>query len=75
MRKHKDKGVMVNEVYDSKILDLKKEHMDWIIPKVYTIMKDIPGAMLKYLGIKWDAPIKVDIDYGPNWGTMEEYII
>lgn len=73
MKKHRDKGVMVNEVHDSKIFDIKKEYLDWLIPKLYTIIKDIPGAMFKYFGIKWDAPIKVDVESGPDWGNMKTY--
>lgn len=67
MIKHRDKGLMVNEIHDSCILDLKEEHAEKIAAHVQKIMKDVAGSFKTRFGITFNAPIEVDYVIGKNW--------
>jgi DNA polymerase I-like protein with 3'-5' exonuclease and polymerase domains len=65
--KHQDKFLMINEVHDSLILDVRKEHLDFILPKVTNIMEDVQTSFRKHFDIDFNVPIKVDAAIGANW--------
>ena len=67
MMQHRDKGLMVNEIHDSVILDVKKKHAKEITLKVKAILEDVSGSFKEKFNLKFDAPIRVDYNYGKNW--------
>ena len=69
---HRDKCLLINEVHDSVILDVKKSHLDLIIEKVSTILQDVSGSFQKQFGLKFNVPIKVDHCYGSTWKAAKE---
>lgn len=64
---HEDKAMMINEVHDSLILEVDDNHKEFIVSEVEKIMNDVSGGFQKYLGINFDAPIKVDYGSGKTW--------
>lgn len=67
MMSNRDKGLMINEVHDSVILDVKKEHLKEIVSNVKKILEDVPSSFEEAFEIKFDAPIRVDYNSGANW--------
>lgn len=64
---HRDKAVMVNEVHDSLVLDVKKEHLDWTILKVCAILENVNETFQNEFGLDFNVPIKVDYAFGRTW--------
>ena len=64
---HRDKFRLINEVHDSILLDVKKEHLDFTLDKVRAILENIEGNFLKHFKIHFNVPIKVDIHFGQTW--------
>ncbi len=67
MKNHRDKGLMINEIHDSIILDVKKKHAKEITLKVKEILEDVSSSFEETFNLKFDAPIRVDYNYGKNW--------
>lgn len=67
MINHRDKGLMVNEIHDSIVLDVKIEHRDMITREVKEILEDVSGSFKTQLGLEFNAPIRVDTGTGANW--------
>ena len=67
MSQHRDKGLMINEVHDSIVLDVKKKHVKEIAAAVQKILEDVSGSFEEKFNLKFDAPIRVDFKYGKNW--------
>lgn len=64
---HRNKCLMINEVHDSLILDVKKEHLEWTIETVRTILEDVKSTFSYRFDCDFNIPIKVDYSYGRNW--------
>ena len=64
---------MINQVHDSIEFYIKEDKLSLTIPKIVSIMEDIPTAFKKYL--KKNAPFrfKVDVKIGNNFHEMQEY--
>ena len=61
--------VLLN-VHDSLLLDVRSD----FVPECALLVKaSMGGAPRRALG--WDYPFDVDIQIGPNWGSLEEYTI
>ena len=67
----RDKAVMVNEVHDSLILDVKNEYLDLIVEKVCAILERVEEDFEKKLGVKVNVPIKVDVAIGKTWAEAK----
>ena len=68
---HRDKCVMVNEIHDEVLLDIKKEHIDLLLPQIQAILEDMEGGFEETFGMKFNVPILVDIEQGDSWGDCK----
>ncbi|MBI1976538.1 MAG: DNA polymerase I [Candidatus Omnitrophica bacterium] len=57
-----DSIVMILQVHDELVFEVRKEKVDWAIPIVKECMENI---------VRWQVPIAVDIKAGQNWLEME----
>lgn len=64
---HRDKCLIINEVHDSILLDVKKEHLDWTIDTVRAILIDIDKSFRSLFKKRFNVPIQVDVKYGNTW--------
>lgn len=69
---HRDKFLMVNEVHDSSILDMKLEYVDLLIPQIKSILEDVQGEFKRIFDIEFNAPIKVEVSYGKTWKKAKD---
>ena len=67
LQHHRDKCLLINEVHDEVVLDIKKKYMDELLPKVKEILEDVDGSFQKLWGTKFNVPIEVDISHGNSW--------
>lgn len=72
LQNHRDKCRMVNEIHDSLILDVKKEHKELIIKEVHTIMSSVKESLAEVFGLDFNVPIEVDFKSGINWMKAKE---
>lgn len=72
LKKHRDKALMINEVHDSLILDVKKDYVDWTIENVLPILKDVRGLFKDTWGLDFNVPIDVGYKFGKNWLECKE---
>lgn len=72
LQPHRDKCLLINEVHDAVVLDVKKEHLDWTIEKVKSILEDVNSTFEEYFGCEFNVPIKVDYSYGSTWKEAKE---
>lgn len=68
---HRDKALLINEVHDSILLDIKKEHLDWTIGKITAILKDIEASTKEHFNLKFNVPIEVTCSYGDSWAQCK----
>jgi DNA polymerase I-like protein with 3'-5' exonuclease and polymerase domains len=68
---HRDKCLIINEVHDSIILDVKKEHLEWIKSRVCAIMSNVDKMFMKRFKINFNVPIRIDISTGKSWGKCK----
>ena len=64
---HRDKVLMINEVHDELVLDVKKEYLDWTIKNVKSILEDVKTSFKENWGLEFNVPIKVEVGYGLTW--------
>jgi len=69
----KDKLLIVNTVHDSIILDCHKDVLDIALRSIKAIMEATPYFLHKVYKIKFDLPLRVDIEYGKNWKSLTTY--
>jgi len=57
-------AIMMLQVHDELVFEVKTEKMDEIIPKIKEIMEGIWES---------DVPLVVDVEIGKNWGEIEDW--
>jgi len=64
---------LINTVHDSIILDIDDQICDNIsmVKLVDKCFTDIPANFEKLFGVKFNLPMRVECQVGPNWGNME----
>lgn len=64
---------LVNTVHDSIILDIDDQVCDniSIVQLVDKCFTDVPANFEKLFGVKFNLPMRVECQVGPNWGNME----
>lgn len=72
-REFDDKVLLINQVHDSIMLDVRKEMLDKAAELCKNILENAPAFLKYYYGIDFDLPLKVSVEYGPNWGEQKEY--
>jgi uracil-DNA glycosylase family 4 len=61
-------AVLLN-VHDSLLLDVRTEHLPTVALRVKEVMESTAKRALNWT----DIPFTVDLQIGPNWGSLEEY--
>ena len=67
MMNNRDKGLMINEIHDSVILDVRDEYVEEITNNVKSILEDVSTSFKDAFGLKFNVLIKVDSGFGVNW--------
>ena len=64
---------LINTVHDSIIVDFNEKVCDnnSIVRLVDKCFTDIPANFEKLFGVKFNLPMRVECQIGPNWGNME----
>jgi DNA polymerase I-like protein with 3'-5' exonuclease and polymerase domains len=68
-----DKVKLINTVHDSIIMDVHKEALSRACTSTKKILEAAPDILQKVYGIKFDLPLKVDVEYGKNWKELKTY--
>lgn len=63
----RDRCLLINEVHDEVVLDIKKEAMEELLPQIKEILEDVDGSFQKLFGVKFNVPITVDVSSGDSW--------
>ena len=67
----RDKCLLVNEVHDEIVLDIKEEYIDEIIPEVEKILESVDKSFQEQFGVKFNVPIEVETSIGDSWGDCK----
>lgn len=64
---------LINTVHDSIIIDIDDKICDniSIVQLVDKCFTDVPANFEKLFGVKFNLPMRVECQVGPNWGNME----
>lgn len=69
----RDNILLVNTVHDSILFDVHETALDVAAHLVKEVMESAPQLLEEKLGIKFDLPIKCDVEFGRNWMEMNTY--
>lgn len=64
---HREKGLLINTVHDSIMLDVKLEHLDFWIKNCTAILENVPQALKENFNIDTDVKFDIDCKYGSSW--------
>lgn len=67
MMNNREKGLIINEIHDSIILDIKEEYLDIITSNIKKILEDVKGSFKDKFNLNFNVPIKVDVGFGSTW--------
>ena len=67
-----NKGLMVSTVHDSILIDVPFEEVDSTINVCFESFRVFPDKWKALFGLDWNVPLKVEVQKGSDWGTMEE---
>lgn len=67
----RDKCLLVNEVHDEVVLDIKEEYIEELVPQIKEVLEDVDGSFKEYFGLKFNVPIEVDVNIGDSWGDCK----
>ena len=73
MKNKYDGAKLVNTVHDSIIIDCKDEHVESLSELMLQVFEDVPKNFEKLFGVKFDLPMKAEVQFGQNWKDMEVY--
>lgn len=65
--------LMINQVHDSIEFYVKEETKHLTLPKLKSIMEDVPSLFKKYLEVEVPFKFKCDVKIGENFYDMKEY--
>lgn len=69
--------LFVNTVHDEILLDIQTEMWDNIgrdiVDVVHKVFEDIPENFKRLFGVEFNLPVKAEVSYGSNWGSMKEF--
>lgn len=68
---NRDKGLMVNEIHDSIVLDVKDEYVEEITKNVKEILESVKESFKEKFNLKFNAPIGVDAGSGKTWSEAK----
>ena len=67
-----DKALLINTVHDSIMLDVHNSVVEEVAILVKEIMENAPKYIEEVFGLTFDLPLKVDVEWGPNWMEQTE---
>ena len=65
--------LITNTVHDCVWWDMKKVHLDNVMPDIMAIMEGIPHYLESVHDFKVEVPFPVACEVGPNMGELQEY--
>ena len=74
MRHMKLISIMTGQVHDSSIQDCHPTEVDIVAYLVKSGMESA-GYLAQEFGVKFDVPLKCDIEVGESWGTVKPYAV
>jgi DNA polymerase-1 len=72
LQKEQLKTKLVCTVHDSVLLDAPDEEVDEVVSLCYKSFTAFPRQWERLFECKWNVPLKVEVQIGPNWGEMKE---
>ena len=72
LKKNSYKSLLINEIHDAILLDVKKDEFELVIPRVCAILKDVETLFLTYFKLDWNIPMNVDVSNGRTWKEVKE---
>ena len=68
---HRDKFLFINQVHDSYVLDVRKDHLDFTIKNCTTILESVDKVFERTFGIQLNVPLGFDYCVGSTWATAK----
>ena len=65
---------MVCTVHDSVLIDCPEKEVDKVVELCYQTFEEFPSFWKKVFNSDFNVPLKVEVQTGPNWGDMKDYI-
>ena len=65
---------MVNTVHDSIILDAPDEHTEMLSRLILDVFEAVPANFQKLFGVKFNLPMKAEVEFGHDWKNMEKFV-
>lgn len=69
---HRDKCVMINTIHDSVMLDVRKEHEEYVTHLVKSYLEMVREVMKEIFNLNFNVPIKVETKSGSSWWDCEK---
>ena len=74
LRKNNLSSLMVCTVHDSVLIDCPEKEVDKVVELCYQTFEEFPSFWKKVFNSDFNVPLKVEVQTGPNWGDMKDYI-
>jgi DNA polymerase I-like protein with 3'-5' exonuclease and polymerase domains len=65
-------ALMVCTVHDSVLIDVPDEYVGLVVELCYEAFDRFPAFWRKVFECEFNVPLRTEVQYGPNWGEMEE---
>ena len=69
---HRDKFLIINEVHDSIIIDVKKDHLEFAKKEICSILNNTSTYFKQHFGLDFNVPLSVDVKVGRTWKDCKE---
>ena len=66
---------LVNTVHDSIIADMPEELVVPTAKLIEKVFEDLPSNFRKMFGVEFNLPIRVEQEYGKDWGNMQKVVL
>ena len=63
---------LLSTVHDSILIDSQQKYVDKVVEMLYNVWNSIPSEFERRFGVKFNLPMRCEVQIGPNWGNMEE---
>jgi len=61
------KVLAINTIHDSYLFDMRRDYLEIFAPIVKQTLENTPTDLYNLFNIKFELPLKVDLEYGTNW--------
>ena len=73
MLKDKKRGVLINTVHDSILIDCPNDELSYTCEMAQNILQSAPLYIHEDYGYRMHNKLPVDVKYGRNWEEMKEF--